>query len=313
MRRLGCGPLKQNDAEERSVSGKPREHEVGDGAWSSLLGTEAQRASLVRIAELVEQHYFDETVARRCAEDVRRLPIEPTHTSATRFAERVTETLQPYDRHFRVQWGAWQSRVRREPAVDADAPALEGSVRDGIGTLLVRSFEDADDAREAKVALAALKAISGADAVVLDLRDVPGGWPTMVEFLIGAFVGAEPVHILTFRSREGSMESWSRTVPDTTGLADKPLAVFVDGGTASAAESCAYALQSLGRAKVVGESTAGAANPGAPLDTGLGFTVFVSTGSPVDPRTGANWEEVGVVPDVLSQDPSPVELRKLLL
>jgi len=52
----------------------------------------------------------------------------------------------------------------------------------------------------------------------------------------------------------------------------------------------------------VGTHTAGAANPGEPFDTDTGFSVFVSTASPLDPRTHGNWEGVGVRPDVLVED-----------
>ena len=123
----------------------------------------------------------------------------------------------------------------------------------------------------------------------------------MAELLIGVFV-EESAHILTFTWREGKVENHSPAVASSAHLYGKPLAVLVDGGTASAAESCAYAFQSLGRAMVIGEVTAGAANPGAPFTIDSGFTVFISTGSPVDPRTGCNWEEVGVQPDVEMSD-----------
>jgi C-terminal processing protease CtpA/Prc len=57
-------------------------------------------------------------------------------------------------------------------------------------------------------------------------------------------------------------------------------------------------LRSTKRATVVGERSAGAANPGGEVDIGGGFTVFVSDGTPINPNTGANWEATGVTPDV---------------
>lgn len=279
----------------------------------AVLDSVRQRRVLESIAELIKQNYFDEAVARRCAEQVLESEIDPAGAAAVAFAERLTEALQPLDRHFKVQWGEWKPRVRKEAEGDVDAPAIVGSTSGALGIITVRDFENADDAAEAETALDALRTVAGSRAVVLDLRDVPGGWPTMVELLIGALVGEEPVHILTFRSRQGAHESWSRVLSDAPELTDKPLAVLVDGETASAAESCAYALQTMGRAKVVGEPTAGAANPGAPFDTGVGFSVFISTGSPVDPRTGTNWEGRGVAPDVVSPDISPANLRAILL
>src|SRR5690606_34922298 len=77
-----------------------------------------------------------------------------------------------------------------------------------------------------------------------------------------------------------------------------PLYVLTSGRTGSAAEAFAYTLGNAKRAVLVGERTGGAANPGRPFDVGGGFSVFVSTGSPVSPITGRNWEGTGVLPEV---------------
>ncbi len=82
---------------------------------------------------------------------------------------------------------------------------------------------------------------------------------------------------------------------------------------ASAAESLAYLLKTTGRAVVVGEPSAGAANPGDWFDTGAGAAVFVSTGAPVDPRTGTSWEGVGVVPDVAASPERAEQVARQLL
>src|SRR3546814_10525604 len=77
-----------------------------------------------------------------------------------------------------------------------------------------------------------------------------------------------------------------------------PLYVVVNARTASAAKSFAYTLQQAGRATIVGEASGGAANPGAPVATREALAVFVTTGSPVNPSSGGNWECTGVQPDV---------------
>ena len=81
---------------------------------------------------------------------------------------------------------------------------------------------------------------------------------------------------------------------------DVPLYILIDGRTASAAESTAYTLQAAKRAIVVGEPSAGAANPGGEFPAGDGFFVFISTSTTVNPITGTNWEDSGVKPDVLT-------------
>lgn len=280
-------------------SGSERE---GEARRMTRLDTAAQRLALEGVAELVERHYFDPEVAARGADEVRGIALDAEGSTPAQLAERATALLRAHDRHFGVQVGAWQSRRRREP-VDRSGPFIEARVVGSVGVLLVREFEDADDESMAQIARDALARVADCDAVVLDLCDVPGGWPTMVELLIGAFVGREPAHVLTFVSRDEPFESWSRPSGVAPALAEVPLFVAVDAGTASAAESCAYALQSLGRATIVGAATAGAANPGDAFEADAGFSVFISTGSPIDPRTGGNWEGVGVVPDIAADEP----------
>ena len=68
--------------------------------------------------------------------------------------------------------------------------------------------------------------------------------------------------------------------------------------TGSAAEEFAYDLKNLKRATLVGETTAGAANPGGPVRLSNHFAAFISHGRAVNPITKTNWEGVGVEPDV---------------
>lgn len=74
--------------------------------------------------------------------------------------------------------------------------------------------------------------------------------------------------------------------------------MLISGRTGSAAEALAYTLKNARRAVIVGEASGGAANPGGPVPVAGGFSIFVSSGSPVSPITRTNWEGDGVQPDV---------------
>ena len=76
-----------------------------------------------------------------------------------------------------------------------------------------------------------------------------------------------------------------------------PLYILVSSRTASAAEAFAYHMQASERGVIIGEQTRGAANPGAEMYIGHGFTVFLATHSSADGVTGENWEGTGVTPD----------------
>lgn len=68
--------------------------------------------------------------------------------------------------------------------------------------------------------------------------------------------------------------------------------------TLSGGEDLSYGLQKIGRAKVVGQCTAGAANIPRPCVLNDLLTLFVPNKSPIHPTTGLNWEGSGVEPDV---------------
>jgi len=68
--------------------------------------------------------------------------------------------------------------------------------------------------------------------------------------------------------------------------------------TFSAAEEFSYNLKQLYRAKIIGESTRGGANPWQQFDLGNGFNAAIPVARAINPITKTNWEHVGVQPDV---------------
>jgi C-terminal processing protease CtpA/Prc len=68
--------------------------------------------------------------------------------------------------------------------------------------------------------------------------------------------------------------------------------------TFSAAEHLAFAFKRTGRAVLVGERTGGGNHFGGWESLGDGLAAFIPIGRTCDPVTGADWEGVGVAPDV---------------
>lgn len=79
-----------------------------------------------------------------------------------------------------------------------------------------------------------------------------------------------------------------------------PLFVLVDRGSGSAAEDVPFVLQNLGRATMVGETTAGAGRNNAYFPAGKGMAASISISRVTEPGTGREWEGVGVVPDIVT-------------
>jgi carboxyl-terminal processing protease len=127
-----------------------------------------------------------------------------------------------------------------------------------IGYVRVSSFSELTT-KEAESAVRDLEA-AGARALVLDLRDNPGGLLSEAIKLADLFLSDGK--IVTTKDRRGGEKTTTAQKSGTLFLpADqKPVAVLVNGGdhgSASASEIVAAALQDNGRAAVVGERSYG--------------------------------------------------------
>jgi carboxyl-terminal processing protease len=95
----------------------------------------------------------------------------------------------------------------------------------------------------------------GADQVVFDLRDNPGGYINAAQEIASQFIGDGLIF-----TQESAGDDRKRYESTGAGIATDPgieLAVLVNGGSASASEIVAAALQEHGRATIVGEPTFG--------------------------------------------------------
>lgn len=178
-----------------------------------------------------------------------------------------------------------------------------------VGLLDLAYFSE--DPEAAYVLEGAMSMLHGTDAVIIDLRRNMGGNPIMVDRLLTYFFNKQ-VQLTSIRWRnhghEHTDEQW--TLPFVPGerMPDVPLFVLTSVHTFSAAEQCAYDLQVLHKATLVGETTGGGANPAAATHAlGGHFEAFIPNGEALNPTTHTNWEGVGVRPDV------PVSAGKSLL
>lgn len=301
--------------------------------FAALLAGTAQAAAprdvVGRVADQIAARYFDAAKGAKLAAE---LKAEAARGDYDRYdapldlAQALTARLKPQDSHFQVVWAAPAPPSPGAPRPSASPEAAERRQNYGFRSVemlpgalaVVRMGYFADfegtDAPAKQVADAVMTMTAGADAVIFDLRDNVGGSPAMVGYLVGHFVPEGANVYNTFKSR-GPAEYERPPAPPKTGRRlEQPVFVLVSGRTASAAESFSYTLQAAKRAVIVGEPSAGGANPGAMAPAGDGFAVFVSDGSPVNPITGKNWEGTGVVPDVAAPaDGALVKAEQLAL
>lgn len=123
----------------------------------------------------------------------------------------------------------------------------------GIGYVRVNNFGERTT-EEVTAAIASLEQ-NGAKALILDLRDNPGGLLTAAVGVCQLFLPAGKT-IVTTRGRSGTIDEEYRSQPDTMHCT-LPLCVLVNRYSASASEIVAACLQDYDRAKIVGERTFG--------------------------------------------------------
>jgi C-terminal processing protease CtpA/Prc len=152
----------------------------------------------------------------------------------------------------------------------------------------------------AETAIAAMQFLTYTDALIIDLRYNGGGVPGTAQLIISYFFSETPVHYHSIYWRQGNRTEQFWTLPYVPGrrYVGKPVYILIGKRTLSAPESFAYSLQAQKRATVVGEVSAGGANPGKEFRVNEHFQVFVPTGRAINPVTGTNWEGTGVKPDI---------------
>jgi retinol-binding protein 3 len=233
-------------------------------------------------------------------------------------AAKLTEDLRAvgHDHHFAVKVGEELAEFKAPtPAEEEHSHAFDLANGQGIrsarrlpgniGYLDLAYFSPDSDAGSAFAA--AMKLLSGTDALIVDLRRNGGGSGDAVTALLSYFFD-DPIQLTSKVERRNgqSFERQKWTMPYVAGprYSDNPVFLLSSIHTHSAAEQCAYDLKNTHRAVIVGEHTAGDAN-GSSGEIALGyrFSAFIPDSQPRSPITHSTWQGTGVEPDVATTAP----------
>lgn len=129
-----------------------------------------------------------------------------------------------------------------------------GVTRGDMGYIYLNTFNE-HSFTQVRDALIELKKNPAVKSIVLDLRGNGGGLMESAVQIVGLFV-PKGTTVLTTRGRDKQSEKIYKTTADPIDT-KIPLAVLVDGGSASSAEITAGALQDLDRAVVLGSRSFG--------------------------------------------------------
>jgi carboxyl-terminal processing protease len=172
----------------------------------------------------------------------------------------------------------------------------------GYGMVKIRAFQERTD-RYLNDALISLKAEAGGElkGLILDLRNNPGGLLEQAVRVVDRFV-AEGVIVET-RGRGDKVErDFAHKQGTEPGY---PLVCLINGGSASASEIVAGALQDHGRALLLGTRSfgKGSVQTVVPLKDGSGLKMTIARYYTPNHRS---IQEQGIQPDVLVPEAEPV-------
>lgn len=144
--------------------------------------------------------------------------------------------------------------------------------------------------------------LANTDAIIIDLRDNGGGSPKTVQYLCSYFLkDSILVNTLYYRNTNRKEDFFTGNVTGKK-LIDVPLFILTSSKAFSGAEEFCYNMQTQKRATLIGETTAGAANPGEVMKINSELEIFIPTGTGINPITKTNWEGVGVIPEIKTKE-----------
>jgi carboxyl-terminal processing protease len=171
-----------------------------------------------------------------------------------------------------------------------------------VADIVLQEFGESAS-EEMKKALAEARK-QGAKALIIDVRDNPGGLKDQAVAVTSEFLKNGDVVFI-----EQDAAGKQTPVPVTAGdhaAGDLPVVVLIDEGTASSAEIFAGALQDYGRAKLVGTKTYGTGTVLEPFDLSDGSAVLLAVDQWLTPKGRKIWHE-GIKPDIEVDMPPDVE------
>lgn len=179
------------------------------------------------------------------------------------------------------------------------------SLEEGYGYIRLAQFQERSD-RDLQRALEKLKSEKGGlKGLVLDLRNNPGGLLTQAVKVTDIFLDSGLVVYTEGRLESQKQKYFARR--DGSWM-DFPMVVLVNGGSASASEIVAGALQDHKRAVVLGTKTFGKGSVQTILPLDDSSALRLTTARYFTPK-GRSIQATGIVPDIVMENPPPPEAK----
>lgn len=172
-------------------------------------------------------------------------------------------------------------------------PSVKSEVLDkDFGYVNLTSFQDGT-AKSLRKAIKELKKKNALHGLILDLRKNPGGLLDQAVDVVNLFINKGI--IVTTESRGKMLDKREATLGDEK--IDCPMVVLVDGGSASASEIVAGALQENKRAMILGTKTFGKGSVQTVIELDDGSALKLTIARYYTP-SGRSIQALGIIPDV---------------
>ena len=176
--------------------------------------------------------------------------------------------------------------------------AVRHRIEDGVGYILIETFNHSRLSRDVKEAVEDLTATNGGPlpGLIIDVRGNPGGLVDQVVSVTGYFLDGGEV----FSARGRTIDNTQRYNADKGQLLPEqtPIIVLINSRSASAAEIIAGAIQDRGRGIVVGRRSFGKGSVQSVMPLEDGSALRLTTQRYYTP-SGKSIQGRGILPDVL--------------
>jgi carboxyl-terminal processing protease len=170
-------------------------------------------------------------------------------------------------------------------------------LEDGIGYIRISEFRE-NTLLELNNALGILSK-QGMKALIIDLRNNPGGLLDVAVKITGKFLGPNKLIVYTKgRQKDQDLKFFSEA--KNTNL-ELPLVILINEGSASGSEIVAGALQDYKRAIIIGKKSFGKGSVQTVIPLGDGAALRLTTSHYFTP-SGKIIQDKGVTPDILVQE-----------
>lgn len=177
--------------------------------------------------------------------------------------------------------------------------------RDEIGYVKIRSFSK-NTSKDLDAALAEFE-LKGVTKLVLDVRNNPGGLLNQAVEVSDRFLKKE--NLIVYTKGRTDEQNMRFTTHDKVKRVTYPMIILVNGGSASASEIVAGALQDLGRAVILGTTTFGKGSVQTIIPLTDGSALRLTTARYYTP-SGRVIQENGIKPDIIVEMPLEKEVKE---